>query len=108
MKKIQSILMLLMMFFGASFASHSQDQPSAGHNYIVLYIETVDGPDLQSLLKELRDCEGKVVSAQFVQPNSELYVTYTDAMRDDTIIQIVYKYFTKIKKVRGTNIVEYE
>ena len=74
----------------------------------MLYIETTDVVKIEALLQDLRACEGKVVTANFIQPNGELFVTYTDAMRDETIHQIVYRYFTDIKKVRGTNIVEYE
>ncbi|MEO9531658.1 MAG: hypothetical protein ABJG68_12835 [Crocinitomicaceae bacterium] len=108
MKRFKLITILaILLLFGAK-AGYSQEEPSADHNYLVLYIETYEKEKLQALIDELEACEGKIVSVNYIESNSELFVTYTDAMRDDTIHQIVYKYFTNIKKVRGTNIVEYE
>jgi len=94
------LLLFALLTFGIS--GYSQE-PDGEHNYYVIYIETNDQYEVEVLLQELRECEGKVISADYIWNNHELYVTYTDYMRNETIEQIVYTHFPIFKKVRGTH-----
>lgn len=85
----------------------SQVNPN-GPDYVTVYIETGDMKKIGELQAELESYSNKVVSTEFNTEVHEFTVYYTPLMRDDTIYQIIFKYFENIKKVRGTHIISNE
>ena len=97
-------LFLYLIFGLFSYNSFSQVDPN-GPDYVIVYIETSDFDRVAALENELNSYSNKVVSAKYDKNSHQLTVYYTPLMRDDTIFQIVFKYFDDFKKVAGTHII---
>ena len=95
-------VVLLLAANGLFAQVNGQTYELEDENYVTCYVETTDTARIEQFISEMKSYQNKVIDCYFDFDYHEMTVVYTDLMRDDTIYQILMRYFGEIKKVRGT------
>lgn len=72
-----------------------------GQFYMVLYVETADTDQIDAFIAELQTLPNKIISVTHNSSTHEFTIVFTELIRNDTIYQIVLRYFDDFKEVDG-------
>ncbi|MBI3134944.1 MAG: hypothetical protein HYZ14_09760 [Bacteroidetes bacterium] len=70
-------------------------------NYMVLYVETADTDLVSAFITEMESYTNKVIDANYNYNTHEFTIVFTDHLRNDTIYQILLRYFQEFEEVDG-------
>ena len=105
--KLLYSLTLLFVIIGASPATFGASTGGLritqlpGQFYMVLYVESSDTEKIQAFIAELETLPNKIISVTHNSSTHEFTIVFTELIRNDTIYQILLKYFDDFKEVDG-------
>lgn len=106
--RFQMIIFFFLFVSTLSFnvlgSMHSTQQSTAPYN-VVFYVETAEYEKFDLLEQELMQSPQKIISVEYSMETHELTINYTELIRLDTILQIVYRYFG-IVEITGGNYIK--
>ncbi len=86
-------------FSGAFVSTKSVQLP--GQFYMILYVESIDQDNINAFIAELETLPNKIISATHNSSTHEFTIVFTELIRNDTIYQILLKYFEDFEEVDG-------
>ena len=106
MEKIKKSILFfaLLLNLGAAYSTQSVNHKClqiTEHNYIILYVESNDSTLINGFISELMVLTNKVIDARYDYSTHEFTILFTDLLRNDTIYQILLKYFDDFDEVDG-------
>jgi hypothetical protein len=105
MKIFYPFALLLVILFSQNAISanvtSSKITQLPGQFYMVLYVESVDQDNIQAFISELETLPNKIISVTHNSSTHEFTIVFTELIRNDTIYQILLKYFADFEEVDG-------
>ncbi len=68
---------------------------------MILYVESIDQDNINAFIAELETLPNKIISATHNSSTHEFTIVFTELIRNDTIYQILLKYFEDFEEVDG-------
>lgn len=99
-----AFLSLIIVASSSAFCANSGSNKMVqlpGQFYMVLYVETADTDQIDAFIAELQTLPNKIISVTHNSSTHEFTIVFTELIRNDTIYQIVLRYFDDFKEVDG-------
>jgi len=106
MEKVKKSILFFSLWLnlGAVYSAQTLNNKfyqTSDHNYIVLYVETNDSVLINGFISEMMVLTNKVIDAKYDYSTHEFTILFTDLLRNDTIYQILLRYFDDFDEVDG-------
>lgn len=106
MKLVKNSVLVIMLLLAGINAQSSQTfknnaLQTSDYNYMVLYVETIDSKSIDGFINEMLVLTDKVIDIRYDYTTHEFTILFTDLLRNDTIYQILLKYFDDFDEVDG-------